>query len=195
MVMIESGIGNGKTARVTINNNLGVSSTSYTKEHRVSKNDELAFFANTTDAANTLTVAAGTYNMLYLKNTSSIQQIVVSKILSSSSVAGGVVFWTKNPVVGTIGENLTHIPVNLNFSSGKISESLCYTWDETAGVAGITGLSGGTIIKSFITNVGTTIHPIDSSIILSQNDSILISFVSAGAGEFECGIRFYYDVI
>lgn len=193
-LQIESGTGNGKTARVTDNNKLVVESTSSSREHAISETDGLAFFANTSDTANTLTIdGVGTLDMLYLQNTSTTRRLAIEKIAVSSTLTAGVIVWLKNPIIGAIANYNTHIPVNINFSSGNTAEALCYTWNEVGTPVGMTNITGGTILKTFITNAGPAIFPIDGSVILGSNDSILIRYVAAGACEFECGLRFYFE--
>lgn len=192
---IKDGKGRGFEAGVGDDNKLQIMSTNHTEEHSVAVNSSETYFANTADAANTLTtVSPNTYNLLYIKNNSSIKMMVVEKILISASAAGGVVKWLRNPVLGTIGSHKTHLPVNTNFSSGKIADALCYTWDEV-GTTGLTGFTNGTTIKTFITNVGPNIFPIDGMMILKQGNSLLIAYTPPAAGaEVECGIRCYWDI-
>jgi hypothetical protein len=190
-MIIEDGTGSGGfKAKVDERNELHVTSSTKTKEHEISQDDGLAFFANTADTADTLTATATGGAMLYLKNTSATKKLTVEKILTSADTAGGVVKWMKNVVVGSISDNNIHTPVNNNFASGFTAEALCYSWDESND--GLGGLTGGTILKTFITGAGFTVHPLDGSIILGLNDSITVYYKVAGGGEFEAGIRFYY---
>lgn len=191
---IESGTGNGEYAKVGDGFRLFTRSHTLSVEGAASRNGD-AYFANSTDTANTLTTATGnTYNILYLKNTSSTKNMIIEKVLSSADTEAGVVVWKKNMTLGSVSAENTHTPVNLNYSSGKSAEVTAYNWDET-GTTGIGGLSGGTTIKSFITGVGFTVHPIDGAMVLANGDSITIQYVNGTGGniEFECGIRFYFE--
>ena len=192
-VQIE-GSGKGNVANVGDDLKLQVLATSHNEEHSISFRLADAYVANTADTDDTLTIAAATDTpILYIENTSESKAIIIEKIISSSSVAGGVFKWIRNPTLGTIGANNTHNPVNLNFGSNRTARATVYNWDESGG-AGMTGLSGGTVLDTFITNVGTTIHPIDGAIVLFQGDRIQFNYLVAGGGEFECGVRFYYDI-
>jgi len=193
MIHIKDGKGRGYVASVTSNNRLDVRASTFSGEHAFSRVGD-AYFFNSTDTADTLTCAAGnTYNIMYLKNTSTEGNLVVEKILSSASAAGGVFKWVRNPTLGSVSANTTHTGVNLNMGSGRLPTVTCYVWDET-GASGIGGLSGGTTIKTFITGVGFTIHPIDAAIIIPNNSSMSFIYTPpAGGAEFEMGIRAYYD--
>ena len=183
----------GFVAKVDEQLQLHVLAVNKSAEHDASERNSFTFFANTTDTANTLTATATGGAMLYVENTSGTQQLVIEKVLTSADTADGVVVWKRNNVVGTIGNNNTHAPVNLNFRSNVAAPVTCYNWDEVGD--GMTGLSGGTTMKSFITGAGFTVHPIDGSIILGQGNSLTIEYKVAGGGEFECGIRMYFEAL
>lgn len=192
---IKDGTGNAYEAKVTPKNRLKVLATTQTEEHSASLEDELAFFLNITATADTLTTATGnTYNVLFLQNDSPTGNVVIEKVLASADASGGVMGWIRNPDVGTVGANNDATPVNLNFSSGKDADATCYVWDES-GTTGITGITDGTKVKTFIIGAGFTAFPIDGALILGQGDKFLIYFTNTtgGAVEFECGIRFYVD--
>ena len=190
-IIIKDGTGSGRSAHVNRINRLSVASISDSSEHRVSSEDGLSFFANSADTANTLTITATGGPILYLRNDSATRIIVISKILSSAAAAGGVMVWKKNVTLGSIGNNNVHVPVNLNFSSGAVADALCHTWDQVGD--GMTGLTSGTIIKTFITGAGFTVHPIDDAVVLGNGDSITVEYSHASGTEFECGIRFFYE--
>jgi len=189
-IEIQDGTGKGYKVAVSEDGELQVTAINESEEHRAAVHGE-AYYANTTDTANTLTQTATGGAMLYLRNNSSTKLLVVEKVLTSSNVAGGTVLWEINKTLGTIADHNTHVPVNSNASSGRVADALCYSWAETND--GLGGLTGGTKIKTFITGAGFTVHPIDGAIILGKNDSITVSYTRASACEFETGIRFYFD--
>jgi hypothetical protein len=195
--MLTDGTGSNIRQKVNTRNQAEIRSTNISEEHEVSNSDGRSFFANSADTANTLTTATGnTYSILFIKNTSASRNLVIEKVLSSADTAGGVIVWRKNMTEGSIGDNNTHTPVNLNFSSALSAEATVYNWDET-GTSGITGLTGGTVVKTFITGVGFTVHPIDGAIVLGQGNSLTVQYINGTGGdvEFECGIRFYYTTV
>lgn len=189
---IIDGAGGGKRVKVTDDNELLVLATTRSEEHLTSSRDGQSYFANTADTANTLTATATGGIILYLENTSSTQDIVVEKVLSSASVAGGIMVWKCNTIIGTIGNNNIHTPLNLNFGSPNTAPVICHNWDEVGD--GMTGITGGAVIKSFITGIGFTEHPINGAMIIPKASNLTIEYSVAGGGEFECGIRFYLDI-
>ncbi len=195
MSIILDGTGRAFAAKVDSRNKLLVAATSHSDEHEASEVDGQAYFANTTDTADTLTLATGnTYHMLFLRNLSSTKRLVVQKVDVSASVALLTLCLQKNMTLGAVSDNNVHLPVNVNFSSGNAADVLCYNWDET-GTVGITGLSAGSRIKTFILGLGTFIIPVDGFMVLGQNDSLTLMLVNGTGGnvEAEAGIRFYFD--
>lgn len=195
MTIIQDGTGKGTSALVNEQNELLVKAIVVSAEAIVASRDGQAYFANTTDTADTLTLATGnTYNLLYLSNKSATKELVIQRLIVSSDTAGVVLTYIRNPVLGTVSANNIHEPVNNNFSSGNKANALCHNWDET-GTVGIGGLTGGTIIEATILPVGATEIRIDGSLVLEQGNSILIHIDNntGGDAEVECGIRFYFD--
>jgi len=187
------GTGKSFAAKISSDNALLTTAVTESEEHRKAIVEGQAYFANTTDTADTLTQTANGGAMLYLRNDSATSNLIIEKVLTSSNGAGGVVKWIKNPTLGTIGSNNTHTPVNTNFSAGAAADVTCFNWNETGD--GMQGLSAGTILKTFITNAGFTIHPIDGAVILGKGDAMQVNYNASGAStpEFEAGIRFYFD--
>lgn len=193
---IKNGAGDGGFEWKINSNSRGlVLAVTHTEEHIESLVSGEAYFANTTNTADTLTFADATEGpVLYLKNTSATKTIVIQKMVASASAAGGVLKMVRNEALGTIGANNVHVPVNSNFGSENTMEADCYNWDET-GTVGMTGLTGGIIWKSFVTKAGPEFYPIDGTIILPRNSSITIEYSNntGGSIEFECGLRMYLD--
>lgn len=192
---IIDGTGTGNKAKVNPNHRLLTLSVIHTEEHVASLADGEAYFANTTDTADTLTFADATAGpVLYLRNDSQTKVIIIQKIVASASAAGGVMTFKRNAVLGTIGANNVHTPANSNFGSSNELDATCYSWDET-GTAGMTGLTNGTKWKTFITKAGPEFFPVDGTITLPKNTSLTIEYSNntGGSIEFECGIRLYLD--
>jgi hypothetical protein len=184
---IKDGTGAGFLAKVDSTNRMLVSANSQSEEHFISSGEGLAYFANSADTADTLTTTATGGPILYVRNTHAEKQLVVEKILASTDTAGGVFKWIINPILGTIGNNNVHAPVSLNAGKSITPATVAYNWDEVGD--GMTGLTGGTTLKTTIIGAGFTAFPIDSSLILEGGDSIQMNYT--GAGEFECSIRFF----
>ena len=194
-IMLLDGSGRGFTAKVDGENRLETHATVQTEENYVGVHKAQNYFVNTTDTAPLLTSANGnTYNLLFLRNLSATKLLLVEKVFYTTDVALGIVTLVKNMTVGAITNANTHVPVNLNFSSGNAADVLCHSWDEV-GTAGVTGLTAGTILNVYVPIIGIMILPIASSIILGQNDSLTLRFQNdiGAATEMGCGFRFYFD--
>lgn len=186
--VIKSGVGTPWEMRVDENHRAVVSSNAQTEEHFISSAEGLSFFANTTDTDDTLTTTVTGGPMMYIKNDHSSKQLIISKILASSDTANGVITFTKNPTLTSIGNNNTHTPVNINFGANLNALTTIYTWNEAGD--GMTGLSGGTKIKTFIMPNTIVPFPIESAFVLEKDSSFMISY--KGVAEFEVGVRFFF---
>lgn len=195
-IIITDGSGQGPAAKVDSENRLETHATVQTEENYVGVHKAQNYFANTTDTAPLLTSANGnTYNLLFLQNLSATKNLVIEKIFYTTDIALGIVSLVKNMAIGAITNANTHIPVNLNFSSGHAADALCHSWDEV-GTAGVTGLTAGTIVNVYVPIIGVLILPIAGSIILGQNDSLTLRFqndIGGAATEMGAGFRFYFD--
>lgn len=194
---IQDGAGTGHSAEVTSDNKLKTNATGHTEEHTASTDDGRAFFANSADTADTLSLATGnTYNLLYIKNTSSTREMVIQKIDISSDTADVVLTIKKNMTISSLDDQNTHVPVNTNFSSGHAAEGTFYNWDET-GTVGLQTLAGGTILNTLIMAVGPDIIPVDGAYILGQGNTLVLEMTNGtgGTAEVTCGVRFYYNLL
>lgn len=196
-IQLDDGAGGGASAAVNSDNKLQTLATIQSEEHYTTAVKGQGYFANTADTADLLTlVTANTYNMLFLRNLSATLLLIIEKIFISVDTALLTAVLQKNMEKGSITNADTHIPPNMNFSSGKVADVLCHTWDEV-GTAGITGLSSGTRINTYIPIIGITKLPIAGSMILGQNDSITIILSNATGGPIEAsvGVRFYMNEV
>ena len=189
-LIIEDGKGNCYKAQVDSNNRLVTQATTLTAEHFTSHILKDAYFATTADTADTLTATATGGYIFYLKNIDPDKELVIQKISISVDTADGVLSLIKNPTLGTIGNEATHVPVNMNFGSIKESTTLCYTWDEVGD--GMTGFTSGTKFKTFILPASAFVLPVDGFMVLPQGTSLGITYTGK-AGEIELGVRFYME--
>lgn len=183
--------GSGKGYKAKVNDQLELSTTA-----RVIGNEayqslkENVYFANMSDTADTVTITTTGGPMMYIKNTSSTKNVIIQKYLVGAGQDGTVLKFVKNATVGTIGNENTHIPPNLNFSSTNTADVLCYIWDEVGD--GMTGISGGTTCATFILALGEIALPANDAFVLGPNDSITIYATSIGtSSEFSLNTRFY----
>lgn len=190
MVKIQSGA--GKSYELKINKKLQAHTlaTTQTTELEASLEGD-SFFANTTDTADTLTVTTTGGPMIYIKNTSTTQDLVIAKLIPTTDQAATVLTTTREPTLAAIGNNNTHTPVNINMGSAKSASATIYNWDESGN--GMTGLSGGTKIATYILAVGTTVLPLDDSHIIPPGTSMMFSLKSIGtSSECSLNVRFHY---
>ena len=194
-MIITDGAGGGHSAAVDSDNKLETHATMHSEEHYVSTFKRQAYFANTADTANTLTLATGnTYNMLFIQNNSAVKWLVIQKVFVSVDTAAVVLVVRKNMTVGAITNENTHIPPNANFSSGNDADALLYNWDEV-GTAGVTGLTAGTIVNTYILAAEIRPLPFDGFMVLGQNDNVVFQIVNGTGGNVEAaiGCRFYFN--
>lgn len=194
MVVLDDGKGTGRKAEVNQVNQVRVRSTTHAEEHWASETNGETYLASVAESGvSTLTFAnTNSGAVLHLVNNSTTN-LVMSDIAVSASAAGGILTLVKNNVTGTLTQNVTITPENLNFGSANIANVTADVWDETTG-DGIQGLSGG---DTFRTVVIPNVLFIDTrgTIVIPQGKSITINYSNntGSAIEFECAFRFYYD--
>ena len=169
-----------------------VLATTITEEHHVSDSVGQAYMMNSADTDNALTLTTTEGPLMFLRNNSSTKKLIIQKIFVSAVAAGVIVILRKNMTLGTIGNENTHAPINLNFESGKAADALAYNWDEVGD--GMTGLTAGTIISSDYIVAGLTALPFDGVMILAKDDNIVLS-TELTTTEFTARFRFYFDTI
>ena len=133
---------------------------------------------------------------MYLENSDSDRILNIHDIRVATDTAGAVVIVRRNPILGTVGANNAHTPVNLNFQSDILASGIFHNWDET-GTAGITGLTGGTILESHVLRGSNTVFLYESAVILFQGNSLSIVVFNGTGGNIEISgtIRFHYEEI
>ena len=178
----------GRVALVSADGHLITEAIAESAEHQAALDGE-AYIVNCTITDDTLTTTATGGFMLYLRNLRSDKYLEVTKIEASAAVAGGVLVAVVDPVEGTLAANAVTTPVSLNRERVVSADVECNCWDESG--HGMTGLTGGTILKTTILAVGKSSVDLDGSVMLGLNDSIVVSF-SGAAGEFECSIRYHF---
>lgn len=187
---IEDGKGTGILAQVDEEHRFLTRSFSSSEESFISFKGG-AYFANTADTADSLTVSTTEARVLYLKNDYAGFDMVFQKFFLSTDSDGVIFKILKNDVVTTVGNNNTHVPVNLNFGSSNNASVTCYNWNEVG--TGMTGISGATTLSSFILSKGTTTLPPETTFICPKGTAISFSFKSpTGTAEISLGVRLYF---
>ena len=194
---IKDGTGKGFLVKVDSENRLLIHSDQNTEEHNISHQFALAYTANTAQTADFLTIGDGeTAPMLYVRNDDSDRLINLQLVVFTQNTA--LLQWrvVRNPVLGTIGANNVHVPVNANFGSDRLAVGTFFNWDES-GTEGMTGLTGGDTVVTIYTPAGALAFQLDASIILGPGNSMMLVAKNAtgGAVEAAASIRFYYEDI
>jgi len=192
---IRDGTGKGFLAKVDSENRLLVHADQNSEEHNISHAFARAYIANTADTAPTLTVSNGeTINLLYAENSDPDRIINVHDMRVTTDTAGIVVQIIRNPVLGTVGANNAHTPQNLNFQSEQAASGVFHNWDES-GTAGITGITGGTVLESHNLRGSNTVFLYESAVLLFQGNSVVMRVINNTGGDVEVAatFRFYYE--
>lgn len=184
---IDDGKGSGKAAKVDEVNRLSTVTTEREEGH-VQSLDGKAFIVNTNDTAPTLTVTVTGGFLLYFENDSNTEEMVLEKLFLAAAAAGLIVEVFKNVTIGTIGNNNIHAPVNANFASGREAPIVAFNWNEVAD--GMTGITGGESIATYITRQGTEPIEFNGDIILRKADNIAIRVQNAGEAAISARVYF-----
>jgi len=167
-MIIEDGLGTGKTAGINEENRLITSSISASVEHHVNHHAETAFnalFAVNPDGADDC--------IFYLKNEDDTD-LIIESVWWQTSAAEEVYYkiGDTGTAVKTSGADIT--PVNLNAGSGKTADVLCYS-NTADGAVDITGISGGsTVQKLWLTSAESNLFNCDQDLIIPKNQTFAI---------------------
>ena len=188
-MQIDDGTGTGNKAGVNSLNQLNTRGICSLYHQFVSCEHAQAYMTSLgTEAKPTLTVTATGGYMMYLKNTSTDYDAIIARITAATSAQMSITIM-KNPTIGSLGNETAVVPVNKNFSSGKVADVDVYAWDEVGDQ--ITGITGGTCGGTYQVN-GLERLLFDESLCLGLNDIIAIK--AKGAGELSLVLHGYYIV-
>jgi len=195
-MQILDGQGTGIRAGVDQFFRLKVFATSTSQEHHASSVIEEAFALCTGKITpGGLVVGAG-FNgpVLYIQNQNAERRISVQHISLSSTEDGGIWTLVKNPVrdESALANNTDIIPDNINFVSGKSALHNADVWDGV-GLVGIAGITGGSVVDTYITEGNPIPVPIDGSYIVGSNNIISLNYNGPAGGTIAATIRFFYE--
>lgn len=194
-MQIQDGTGNSYGWKINSEGKGQVTSDASTGEHHASMVGDAYIASMAQGVADTYTMAnADTGPMLHIVNDNPDKFLVIEKVIVSADTAGIIMKFLRNMTVGSLGDNTAITPANSNTGSSKVAAVTCNVWDET-GVTGITGLTAGTDIHSFILDAGTEFHPIAGFLVLPQGGGFTIDMTNGtgGAVEVTVGVRFYFE--
>lgn len=191
MSFLEDGTGAGYRQKVTSENRASVDALRRTSIHAASFERSVAYMANTATTAITLTQTGTIGTMLLIQNDSPDQVLVISRVDVSTGADDTFVQFVKNYTIGTIADHNVFVPVNLDFRSSRVAEATVYNWAETNN--GLGGLSGGTVLGSYIQSSAPFAYSFDDGLILGRNDNFAVDMDVAG--EIAVAAFFYYRPI
>ena len=187
----------GTVARVGNHARLMVDAVSQIQEADAAHGGD-AYIGSTPQAGiRSWTTATGNeYILMYLKNLSATDFLIISKFIMSVSAAGLVLYGIANPVEGTLANNTLVEPLNRNFGSSKTADSELHLWDEV-GTAGITGLTGGEEFSSAILPASVLPFDQEATLHLARNNSVAVGVQNATGGNVEvaAAVRFFFEQI
>ncbi len=181
MVRIDDGGGKNGSATVSNNQRLDVSSRSASRQYYESRDAEGVYSANITDPG-----ALTTEDIIWLKNTSVSQDVVIDQIfIGSLAVSEWVLKFVTDatPATGTVVT-----PVNLNKASSKAATVSC-----RGGAGGVANLVDDGLISILRVGVGiTSSFDFGEAIRLGQDDAIALELTTTAA-DAEITIFFHFD--
>lgn len=183
-------------ARVDNQGRLRVQSIQESLEADASRSGE-AFTLATAQSVRSLTIkAADDGPVIYVRNESASKIMVVDGFTATEAGAGLILYLVKNPELAVIGANVEIEPSNRNFSSTNEADVEGQVWDE-AGVLGLTGLSGGEEVASFMRAVPAGTLDLKNAVRLGRLDSAYLAYENPTGGSIEASIalRFHMEDI
>lgn len=153
-----------------------------------------AFTLGTSQSVRSLTVPnTNDGPIMYIRNLSESQILVADGFTATESGPGGILYIVKNPILGTIGANVPITAENRNFSSTRDADVEAHVWDEVGGV-GITGLTGGVEVASFIRPVPAGTLDLKNAVRLGRLDSAYFGFENNSGGALESALAFRFHM-
>ena len=153
-----------------------------------------AFTLATSQSVRTLTVKDGDVGpVLYIRNLSESKILVADGFTATESGPGTILFLVKNPILAVIGANVPIVASNRNFSSTREATVEAEVWDE-AGVVGLTGLSGGEEVASFLRPVPAGTLDLKNAVRLGRLDSAYFGYQNNTGGPIEASLAFRFHM-
>ena len=175
-IEIEDGKGSGRRAEVDKENKLAVSSTTHSESSEMAREKGATYLW-------TSSYSAGTGNeVIYIKNTSTTQNLVIDKATVSAVLTG---LFELNVAAGTAG-GTTITGTNSNLTSGNAASASSY------GDASVTGITPGIRIDmARVPANGRATMELNDVLILGLNDAISITYTGS-TGIVDIIITGYY---
>ncbi len=154
-----------------------------------------AFTLATSQGSNrTLTFAAADDGpIMYVRNLSESKILVADGFTATEGGAGMILYLVKNPVVGVLTNNEAIVASNRNFSSTRNADVEAHIWDEV-GVTGITGLTGGEEVASFIRSIPAATLDLKNAVRLGRLDSAYFAYQNPTGGPIPASLAFRFHM-
>ena len=154
-----------------------------------------AFTLGSSQSLRALTYAAADDGpIMYVRNISATKTLVLDGFTATEAAPGLILYLVKNPILGTIGANVPITPENRNFSSTNEAEVEAEVWDDT-GALGITGLTGGVEVASFLRAVPAGTLDLKNAVRLGRLDSAYFAYENPTGGPLGASValRFHME--
>lgn len=192
-MIISDGTGKGFKAKVNEAKELLVKANAATEEHKAAlAGDGFLVSLATATSGSVVPTDSGGY-MLYIKNNETDYNVIIQKAVLSSN--GEVIVKTQGaPTVGTLGNNTSVTPRNTNTGSSKTLTADAEIWDGSGN--GITGLSGGATVASWILDSNIQIVQIDGGLVIAPGGKLALHATAiTGTPRLAINLRVYKDPI
>ena len=193
-MIINDATGTGYAAKVTSDNRLAVDAASLSEAGAASRKG--GCYVSTTGAtADTVTVTATGGIMLLIKNTSSVESLIIDQVTLSGDNVKTVYKEHIGMTIGTIADSNTGTAISTQTASASIAPVAVYAWDEANN--GIGGLSAGSALTVAYATTGVTVFDHDGSTVISPGSNFAIGLknVSGGVLEAAIAVRYYVATI
>ena len=181
-------------ARVNNDGRLLTQSVQESGEAEASRTGE-AFTLGSSQSLRALTFAAADDGpIMYVRNISATKTLVLDGFTATEGGPGMILYLVKNPILGVIGANIPITPENRNFSSTNEAEVEAEVWDDT-GALGITGLTGGIEVASFLRAVPAGTLDLKNAVRLGRLDSAYFAYENPTGGPLGASValRFHME--
>ncbi len=183
-------------ARVNNDGRLLTQSVQESGEAAASREGE-AFTLGSSQSIRALTYAAADDGpILYVRNISATKTLVLDGFTATELGPGLILYLVKNPILGSLGANTPIEPENRNFSSTNEAEVEAEVWDDT-GSLGITGLTGGVEVASFLRAVPAGTLDLKNAVRLGRLDSAYFAYQNPTGGSIlaSVALRFHMEAL
>lgn len=181
-------------ARVNNDGRLLTQSVQESDEASASRAGE-AFTLGSSQSLRALTYAAADDGpLMYVRNISATKTMVLDGFTATEAAPGLILYLVTNPILGVLAANVPIVAENRNLSSTNEAEVEAEVWDDT-GALGITGLTGGVEVASFLRAVPAGTLDLKNAVRLGRLDSAYFAYENPTGGPIGASValRFHME--